>query len=162
MKPVFFRQGHDFFPCFLFLKEAHFAGFHTHDNVVENRKAFHQFEVLMNHSDSKGVCVIRVVDFYLNAVFFDDTLLRLIQPEQDAHQCALACAVLTQKRMDLALFQLQGNIVIRNDAGELLGDVEHLNRILFQCRPTSFSALYFRFYCTTDIERIQTKKFFPI
>ena len=36
--------------------------------------------------------------------------------------------------MDLALAQLQGDIIIGFDAGELLGDVQHFDDIIF-CQP---------------------------
>ena len=113
----------------LLLQEAVLVRLHAEDDVVEHREALDQLEVLVHHADAEVVCVVRVLDRDDLAVFFNDALLRLIQTEQDAHQRGLARAVLAEQRVDLALFQLQGDVVVRDDAGEPLGDVQHLNRV---------------------------------
>ena len=68
--------------------------------------------------------------WYPFTVFADLTGLRLIESEEHTHESALSCAVLTEKGMDLAPLELQGDVVVGLDAGELLGDVIHLNHIL--------------------------------
>ena len=88
--------------------------------------------MLVHHADAEIVGVVRVVDLDFLAVFFDDALLRLIHAEQHAHERGLARAVFAEERVDLTLFQLQGDVVIGDDAGEHLCDVQHLNGIWFR------------------------------
>ena len=80
-----------------------------------------------HHADAEGVGIVGIVDLDFLAVFFDDALLGLIQTEQNAHQGGFACAVLTQQGVDLAPFQLQGDVVVGDDAGKALRDVKHLD-----------------------------------
>ena len=86
--------------------------------------------MLVDHADAQRISVVGVLDTDLLAILFDHAFLRLVQAEQDAHQSRLSCTVFAQKRMDLALSELQGNIIICDDTRELLGDVQHLNGIL--------------------------------
>ncbi len=85
--------------------------------------------MLVNHADPQGIGVVRVLDFDLNTVLLDDAFFRLVQAEQNAHQRAFPGAVFTQQRVNLALAQLQGDVVVGDDAGEPLGDVQHFNGI---------------------------------
>ena len=55
---------------------------------------------------------------------------RAVEPEQHAHQGGFARAVISQKRVDLSLPELKGDIVIGNNAREFLCDVEHLDDVL--------------------------------
>ena len=139
MEAILFRESHDLFAGFFLLEETHFIRLDAHNNVVKNREALDKFEMLMHHADAKSICVIRVVDFYFNTVFFDDTFFRLIKAEQHTHQCALARAIFSQKCMDFAFFELKGDVIVCNDPGELFGNVQHFYSILFQSRPASFS-----------------------
>ena len=86
--------------------------------------------MLVHHANVQSVGVVGVFDLDLHAVFFNDARLGLVQPEQHAHQGRFARAVLAQQRVHLAFFQLQSDVVIRLDARELFGDVQHLNDIL--------------------------------
>ena len=87
----------------------------------------------MHHSYTEGVCVVGVLYLNLNAVFFDRALLRLIEPEQNAHKRTLSRAVFTQQRMDFTLFELKGNVVVGNNAREAFCYMQHFNCIfLFQ------------------------------
>ena len=90
-------------------------------------------KVLVHHADTQIVGVVGVLDGHHLAVLFDDALLRLVQAEKHAHQRGLPGAVFAQQGVDLSLFQLQGDIVVGHDAGEPLGDIQHLNGVtLFQ------------------------------
>ena len=120
------------------LQKAHLAGrLHAQDDVVQHREAFHQLEVLVHHADAQVVGVVRVVDPDFLAVLLDRALFRLVQAEQHAHQRGLARAVFAEQGVDLALFQLERDVVVGDDAGETLRDVQHFNGILvFQgCFP---------------------------
>ena len=136
MQAVFFTQRQNLFARLLLLKKAHLVRLDAQNDIVENREALHQLEVLMHHADAERIGVVGVVDLDFFAVFFDDALFRLIEAEQNAHQRGLARAVLPQQRMDLALFQLQGDIVVGDDPGESLGDVQHLDCVGFQIMPS--------------------------
>ena len=122
-------QGHDLFPRLLLLQETVFGGLHAEDDVIQNGEAFHQLEVLVHHADAEVVGIVGVFDLDFLAILFDHALFRLIQAEQHAHQGGFACAVLTQQGVDLALLELQGNVVVGDDAGESLRDVKHLDRV---------------------------------
>ena len=124
---VLLREGHDLFPGLLLLQETVLRGLDAQDDVVQNGEALDQLEVLVHHADAKIVGVVRVLDLDLLAVLLDGALLGLIQAEQYAHQGGLASAVLTQQGVDLALFQLERDIVVGDDAGESLRDVKHLD-----------------------------------
>ena len=100
------------------------------DDVIEHREALDQFEVLMHHAYAQCVGVVRVVDLDLLPVFLDNTLFRLVQAEQHTHQGGFTGAVFAQQGMDLALAQLQGDIVVGFDTGEFLGDVQHFDDII--------------------------------
>ena len=136
---VFFGEGQDLLAGFLLLKKSHLVWLYAQNDVIENREALDQLEVLMDHPDAEVVGVIRVVDFDFFSVLLDDTLLGLVQAEQNTHQRALAGAVLSQKRVDFAFFQLEGNVIVGDDAGESLRDVKHLNRILLQIHSLLFT-----------------------
>ena len=114
----------------LLLEEAELRVLRAEDDVVEHREHVDQLEVLVHHADVKRRGVVGVVDLDLLAVLLDDALFRLIQAEKDAHQRGLARAVLSEQSVDLALFQLQGDVIVRLDPREYLGNVEHLDHIL--------------------------------
>ena len=136
---VLLAQGHDLLAGLSLLQKAQLVGLHAQNDVVQHAEALHQLEVLVDHTDAQCVRIVGVADGDLLAVLEDLTLLRLIQAEQHAHQRALACTVLAQQGMDLALSQLQGNVVVGLDARELLGDMEHLDhKILCQSAHSPF------------------------
>ena len=114
----------------LLLEEAELRILRAEDDVIEHGEHVDELEVLVYHADVKRRGVVGVVDLDLLAVLLDDALFRLIQTEKDAHQRGLARAVLSQQSVDLALFQLQGNVIVCLDSGEYLGNVEHLDHIL--------------------------------
>ena len=130
METVFLRQGQDFLSRLLLLQKAMLVGLHAQNDVVQHGETLHQFEVLMHHADAKVVGVVGVFDLDLPAVLFDDALLCLIQTEKNAHQSRFAGAVFTQQGVNFALLQLQGDIVVGNDAGEFFGNVKHFNSVL--------------------------------
>ena len=105
----------------------------TEDDVIENREALNKLEVLVHHPDTEAVGIVGVFYLDLFAVFFDDTLFRLVQAEQNAHQGAFARSVFAEQGMYLAFFELKGNIIIGNYARKALGYMQHFYRIcLFQ------------------------------
>ena len=129
LQAVFLAEGQHPLAGLLLLEEAVLRGLHAQDDVVQHGEALHQLEVLVDHADAQCIGVVGVFDGHLHAVLFDDALLGLVQAEQHAHQRGFAGAVFAQQRVDLSLFQLEGDIVVGLDAGELLGNVKHLDHI---------------------------------
>ena len=86
--------------------------------------------MLVHHADVQRRGVVGVLYFDLLAIFLDYALLRLIEPEQHAHKRAFAGAVFTQQCVNFSALQLQGDVVVGNDARELLGYVEHFNDVI--------------------------------
>ena len=101
---VFLGKLHHFFTCAVFLKKTILCGLHAKNDVVKNAEAFYQLEVLVHHTNSKVVGIIRVLDLYLFAVLADFSLFWLVQTEQNAHQGGFACSVLTKQCVDLTFF----------------------------------------------------------
>ena len=96
--------------------------------------------MLVHHADAERGGIIGVVDLDGLAVFADLARLRLIQAEEHAHERGFAGAVFTEQGVDLALFELQGDVVVGLDARELLGDVKHFDHIR---RSVVHTATYF-------------------
>ena len=107
----------------------------------------------MHHADSECVCIIRIVDFNSFSVLANFALFRMIQSEKHTHKSAFARTVFTQKSMNLALFELQCDIVVCNDSRKPLCDADHFNGIFasicsfdFLNRVFSKSYKYYLFY----------------
>ena len=130
LQAVLFAQSHDLFAGLVLLQKAVLRILDAEDDVIEHREALDQFEVLMHHAYAQRVGVVRVVDLDFFSVFLDRTLLRLVQTKEHAHQGRFTGTVLAQQGMDLALAQLQGDIVVGFDTGKFLGDVQHFDDII--------------------------------
>ena len=89
-----------------------------------------ELEVLVHHADAQTVGVVGVVDLDDLAVLLDDALLRLVKAEEHAHQGRFACAVFAEQRVDLALSELQSDIIVGDNTGESLGDIKHLDCVV--------------------------------
>ena len=113
------------------MQKSCFAGFHTQHDVIQHREALHQLKVLVDHADAKVVCIVGVIDLDFLAVFLDDALFRLVQAEQNAHEGGFAGAVFAQQGMHFAFAQLEGDVVVCLDTGELLGNIQHFNDKIF-------------------------------
>ena len=100
------------------------------DDVVQYRKDFDQLEVLVHHADAQRRGVVGVVYFDFLPVFADGAALGLVKAEKDAHQRRFARAVLAQQGVDLALFELEGHVVVGLDPGKFLGDAQHFDHII--------------------------------
>ena len=72
-----------------------------------------------------AIATARRRDLDLLAVHDDASLVGRVHPVEDPHQRRLAGAVLPDQRVDLAGAQLQGDVVVGDDAGESLRDVLH-------------------------------------
>ena len=115
------------------LQEAHFRRLRAEDDVVEHGKDVDELEMLVHHADAERRGVVGVVDLHDLPVLADLPGLGLVKAEEDAHKRALARAVFAQKGVYLAFPQPEGDVVVGDDARELLGDVEHFNDIFWLC-----------------------------
>ncbi len=136
MKAVLLREIDNLFSGFVLLEKTVLRRLYTHDDVVQDAETFNKLEVLVDHPDPERVGIIGVFNLDYPAIFLDDTFFRLIQTEEDTHECGLTCSVFAQKCMNLTFSQLEGDVVVGNNTREPLGDVQHFNCILFfQCMP---------------------------
>ena len=78
VQTVFLGQIENLFARVLLLQEAHFVRLDAENDVVEDREALDQLEVLVHHADAERVRVVRVADLNLAAVLVDLALLRLV------------------------------------------------------------------------------------
>ena len=78
MKTVLFGKSKYLFTRLFLLQEAHVCRLDAEDDVVENREALDQFEMLVYHADVQRIGIVRIADGYFDAVLFDDALFRLI------------------------------------------------------------------------------------
>ena len=126
---VLVRQGHDFLPGLVLLKEAPPRRLNAQDDVFKYREALDQFKMLVDHADAEIIGIIRVHDLNRLSVLADLPHFSLIEAKEDAHQSGFSGAVLTQQRVDLATLQLKCDVVVGDDARKHFCDVKHLNCI---------------------------------
>ena len=128
---VFFRERHHLFAGLRLLQKAVAGILHAKDDIVQHAEAFHQFKMLVDHADTQTVGIVGVAHADFLAIFFDHTLFRLVQTEQNAHQGGLTGAILAKQRMNLPPPKLERDVIVCFDAGEYLGDVQHFNDKIF-------------------------------
>ena len=140
LEAVLLRERLNLFARLPLLQEAELRSLRAEDDVVQHREDLDELEVLVHHAYAQSRRVVRVVDLHGLAVLLDDALLRLVHAEEDAHQRALAGAVLAQKRVYLAAPELKRDIVVGHDAREPLCDAEHFYYVFrLRChRPAPF------------------------
>ena len=108
------------------------------DDVLRGGKDVHQLEVLVDHADPQVIGVLGGGDRDRPVVDVDLARVRVIDPGEHVHQGGLAAAVLPQQGQDLALVELQVDVVVGHHGAEALGDVLHSDGVLnsFQgCHP---------------------------
>ena len=91
----------------------------------------------MYHPDPQIIRIIRIVNCNLFPILADLPFFRLIQSEKHTHQCGFSRPVFPQKGVDFTFFQLQGNVIIRNDPRKSFRNVQHLYRIFRHFPVTS-------------------------
>ncbi len=62
------------------------------------------------------------MDFGLLAIDENFTLVRLVQPVEDVHQCTFPGPVFSQQGKNLTFFQCEINMIVGQDPGKSLGD----------------------------------------
>jgi hypothetical protein len=107
-----------------------FRGLHAEDDILENRKIMYQFEMLMYHADAQRVGIQRPGNLFFFSSDFNDARF-----EQHAHERRFPCAVFAEKGVNLTLFQLQSDVVVGDDAGKFLRNIQHLDNIIIHENP---------------------------
>ena len=128
---VALTELYDFFLCRFQIENAVFHGLAAENDVADDGEALHELKVLMHHADAERGCVARTGDMHGLAVDLDGAALGLIHSEQNAHQRRLARAVFAEQCMNLALADLQGDLIAGDDPGEGLDNILHLYSKLF-------------------------------
>ena len=123
VQAILFGKFHDLLSCGTLIQQTMLHRLNAHDDIVQNGEAFDQLEVLVDHADAQIICVIGIADLDFLAVLLNDTFLRCIKTKQHAHQSGLACTVFTKQCMNLALLQLERDVIVGNNTREFFGDV---------------------------------------
>ena len=96
----------------------------------------------MDHADAVLDGDARRGDADLLAPDEDLALRRLIEPYEDIHQGGLARTVLAEKRVDLALLDIEGDVAVRIERTEALADVLHPQQFGHVCRLSLLGQLW--------------------
>jgi hypothetical protein len=83
----------------------------------------------MHHADAFGNCIARGVETHRGAVDLDLAAVGFVETGKYVHQRALARAVFSQQRMNLAALQGEVHMVVGQHTGKADDDVLHLYRI---------------------------------
>ena len=142
------------------LQKAALVRLDAEDDIVENREALDELEMLVHHADAQCICIVGVVDLDLNTVFLDGAFLRLIQAEEHTHERGFSRAVFAEQGVNLTVLQLERDVIICDDAGEAFGDIQHLNRIrlVAQSNSSSYRLLYNSIHYPTCNFKCKSKK----
>ena len=82
--------------------------------------------MLVHHPHARVDRGARGAEPHLLALDQDLALVGVVEPVEDVHQRRLPRAVLAEERMDLAFDEIEADVVVRDDPGEALRDVPHL------------------------------------
>jgi hypothetical protein len=104
--------------CALLVDES--ASLGSENDVLGNREAVHQHEVLVDHADAAGDRVAGRRDPRLLASDQDAAPVGWIEAVEHPHQRRLPRAVLAHERMDLSRSEGEVDRVVREHAGEAL------------------------------------------
>ncbi len=134
-QPEFAGESQDVFVGFLQVygrekTQSFLHRFHTHNDIFGDRVVAYQFKMLVYHTDIQFCGVIGRLNLYLFTTDDDLAFVWLIHTEKHAHQGGFTGAVFPKECVDFAFFDLDGYIVVGNDAGKTLGDVIHLNNVI--------------------------------
>ena len=85
----------------------------------------------MDHADVVGVRIVGGAESHLLAPDEDLAAVRFIHAEEHTHQRGFAGAVFPQQGVNLALLDLDGDIVVGDNPGKALSDVAHFHNVVF-------------------------------
>ena len=95
----------------------------------------YQLKMLVNHADAQRVGIQRSGNLFFFSSDLNDACFGLIEAEQNAHECRFSCSVFAEKSVNLALFQLQSDVVVGDDAGKFFRNIQHLDNIIIHGNP---------------------------
>ena len=98
--------------------------FRSEDDVVEHAQVVREGEVLVHHADPGRDGGPRRARGKGRAERLDSAVVGRVVTEQDVHQGGLAGPVLTEKPKPLTAPELEGNVVVRDEVAEALGDAD--------------------------------------
>src|SRR5439155_1089498 len=98
------------------------------DDVLGNGERRHEHEVLVDHPDAERDGVARAGDAHVALAIADRPGVGVIEAVEDVHEGRLACAVLADKGVDLALVHHEVDPVERLEISKALADAAHLEK----------------------------------
>ena len=99
------------------------------DDVLGHRHHGDEHEVLVHHPHAGPDRRARSAQTHGVPLDHDLALVGVVEPVEDVHQRRLAGAVLAEQRVDLALEQVEADVVVGDDPREALRDVPHLENL---------------------------------
>ena len=97
------------------------------DNILSYSQGGNQHEVLMHHTNFQANSITRPGDVRELPVDVNLTAIGVNKTVENVHQRSFTCAVLAHQCMDLALADLEIDMIVSNDAGPGFSDVTHLH-----------------------------------
>ena len=107
------------------------ARFPAEHDVLRDSKGGNEHKMLVNHADALGDHVFGVEVLHALAANIDVAGGRGLDAVQNIHQRGFTGAVFTDQGENLAAPDLQTDVVIRQNAGELHGNMVKLNDWFF-------------------------------
>ena len=117
-EPVLLHEGGDLPPLALRWRAPRPVGFLPDDDVLQHGEGREEHEVLVHHADAPADGVPGTADGDRVSLDRDGSRVRPVQAVEDLHQGGLAGAVLPDQGVDLPGAQVEGDVVVRRDAGE--------------------------------------------
>ena len=121
MKSIFRADFFDLcFACFFVDKAALFNALIAHDDIVKNRKTVKQHKLLLHHTNSRSVCIIRIAENLIFSVQLNCSGIRADYTGNDIHQRTFSGAIFADNGMNAAFFYFQTYILVRCKASVIL------------------------------------------
>ena len=90
----------------------------SQNNVFRCSENIHQFEMLMDHSDTQFEGVTRGTNDNLTAIYKYLSLIRKVDAGQHVHQRGLSAAIFTQQRQYLTTIDIEPDFIIGQNSTE--------------------------------------------
>ena len=112
-----------FFGSLVIEEDLRLSGLPAHDNILCHSKRRDQHEMLMHHADALGNGIFRIKFVHLFSPDQDLTIGRFVDAVENIHQCGFSRSVFSYQSKNLSLPDLEGNVIVGKDAGELHADM---------------------------------------
>ena len=144
-KPISFCKLRDFLVG-LFPVYCSFSVKSEYD-ILRCRQHVYQFEMLMDHTYSKGKRIFRGTDRNLPAFHEDFPVVREVNTRQHIHQGSLSAAIFTQECKDLTGLQFEIDIFICDNLSKSFCHMMHLYSILCCLSQNLTFLLFLSLFC---------------